>query len=192
MCQVTCCFANSVSIMVIGKMLICAGTTCSLKLVWTNKRNNVPHTFSVKLVSKVKTGLQKIKRDRRNKKEKEKKKLYNSVLMYLDQWSPPKEESKQIGRDVITDHYGDRDNEPAEENFHSIRKTGGKFSSLRKSDQSCVWMENVCQIFHFEDGATFKKYCYNVYRTTRKFCHISHLDPFIKEEHVITIHNLNF
>lgn len=66
--------------------------------------------------------------------------------MYLDQWSPPKEESKQIGRDVITDHYWDRDNEPAEENFHSIRKTGGKFSSLRKSDQSRMWMGNVCEI----------------------------------------------
>lgn len=64
--------------------------------------------------------------------KKTKKMSYDSVLMYLDQWSPPKEESKQIGRDVITDHYGDRDNEPAEENFHSIRKSGGKIIITQK------------------------------------------------------------
>lgn len=36
---------------------------------------------------------------------------------YLDQWSPPKEESKQIGHDVVADHNGDWDNEPREQKF---------------------------------------------------------------------------
>lgn len=82
--------------------------------------------------------------------------------MYLDQWSPPKEESKQIGRDVITDHYGDRDNEPAEENFHSIRKSGGKIIitqkiwSIPRVDGKCV---RNTKKFHFDDGATFQQYC---------------------------------
>lgn len=31
---------------------------------------------------------------------------------YLDQWSSSKEEPKQIGHDVITDHNRDRDDEP--------------------------------------------------------------------------------
>lgn len=62
------------------------------------------------------------------------------MLMYLDQRSPPKEESKEIGPDVITDHYGDRDNEPAEENFHSIRKLGASFHcSENLINPACGW-----------------------------------------------------
>lgn len=38
-------------------------------------------------------------------------------MIYLDQWSPPEEESKQVGHDVITDHNGDGDNEPGGKEF---------------------------------------------------------------------------
>lgn len=44
------------------------------------------------------------------------------MLIYLDQRRPPKEEPKQIGHDVITDHNGDRDNEPGGGNFHNIKR----------------------------------------------------------------------
>lgn len=52
-------------------------------------------------------------------------------LMYLDQWSPPKEESKQVGHDVITDHNGDRDDEPGKGNFHKVKRRCGNLDHPR-------------------------------------------------------------
>lgn len=62
--------------------------------------------------------------------------LMCGAVSYLDQRSPPEEEPKQIRHDVITDHYGDRDNEP-----------GGEFQNIkRRWDNVCVCVcvaENV-------------------------------------------------
>lgn len=39
------------------------------------------------------------------------------LYIYLDEWSSSKEEPKQIGHDVITDHNRDRDDEPETRGF---------------------------------------------------------------------------
>lgn len=40
--------------------------------------------------------------------------------MYLNQWSSPKEESKQIGHDVIADHNRYWDNEPRKQQLQQL------------------------------------------------------------------------
>lgn len=43
---------------------------------------------------------------------------YSFGPAYLDQWGPSKEEPKQIGHDVVTDHDRDRDDEPETGGHH--------------------------------------------------------------------------
>lgn len=42
-------------------------------------------------------------------------------VVYLDEWSSPKEESKQVGHDVVADDDGDGNDEPGEQEFPQRR-----------------------------------------------------------------------
>jgi len=41
-------------------------------------------------------------------------------MTYLDKWSSPEEEPKQVSHNVIADHNGDRNNEPGKQEFQLL------------------------------------------------------------------------